>query len=222
MAEDLKENQSRPDKGPPEKPHRQRAPQPKANGQKKTMGNNNTSKANEATVNKTANGANEGTILFTEAGKRGVATAYRIEGKFDTQVVIKWAAKGKKTLHTTATLVDLRSMKSENLQEALAKVVHSTGHLALFETTEIKGKRGMVRVFLNPKNGNGYATLVRKGRKPFSFSLDRVDLAAMKSKDHKEAFEKAAWATGSIAVIKSPEAPKATEATEAPALPAAA
>jgi hypothetical protein len=162
----------------------------------------------------------QSTILFTEAGKLGVATAYRTEGEFETNISIKWSAKGKKALHTTGSHVDLRSMKAENLQEALAKVVHATGHLALFEIAEVKGRRSMVRVFLNEKTGNGYATLIRKGCKPFSFPLDRVDLVAMKAKTHKEAFEKAAWATGSVAVLPYADAAQSTETPAPEAVPA--
>ncbi len=155
-------------------------------------------------------------ILFTEAGKRGVATAYRKPGNPAVLISIKWSAKTKAPLHTDAFHVDLRSMKSENLQEALIKVVHATGHLALFEVSEYRGKHGMIRSFFNPKTENGYATLIRKGAKPFSFPLTRVDLAAMKSETLAEAFDKAVWATGSIAVVKYPDAsPATTEAAVA-------
>lgn len=154
---------------------------------------------------------NKGTILFTEAGKKATVTAYRPEGSREVNVVLKPRNKKSNALHIAAELVDVRSMKAENLQDACRKAAHGTGNLALFTLTVYRGKRGMIRSLLNESTGNGYATLIRKGAKPFSFPLNRVDLIAMKAETIADAFDKAVWATGSIAVIKYDDAQSPAE-----------
>jgi len=138
------------------------------------------------------------TVEHTSNGKFARAEITRSEDG-SRHVNITFASK--KTLRVSADEVNLRAMKSESLDEAMDKVCHATGRIALYRVDSFHGPKAMVRVFsASTKDGDtGYGLLLKRGKKALAFALTRVDLATMKAKSIAEAARKAAF-TGRIAL----------------------
>jgi hypothetical protein len=149
------------------------------------------------------------TVISTIKGKHGTATVYTnsrpVKGsdrvRKSAPIVSVQFASGKK-FTTRASLVDLRTMKAESLDEALRKVVFGGIGLETFRPVTLNSQRGMFRGRVNPKNQTGFGTYIAKGKKPLTFDFARVDTAKMKSPNALAAIRKALFAPkGGIALI---------------------
>jgi len=154
------------------------------------------------TTKSKAPNASASTRIVDFSLKRKKATVTVSRKSKSSPKVVNIAIAGKKDYNCLVSQVDLKSMKSETLEEALKKVAHSTGNIASFRVTSFAGKAALVKLHRNERNGSGFAIVTRRGKKNFTVPLDRVDLSAMKSETLDEACAKAAWATGKIAMTK--------------------
>jgi hypothetical protein len=137
-------------------------------------------------------------IEYETMGTKGVGKILKSPSGQRT-VEVKWHKNGK--LQVESTRVDLEKAKSTSLRTALDKACHVTGFLPLFHYEQIKGPKALINMFYRvPENNEGYATIVKKGKKTLRFSLDRLDLNKMECTSARDALKKAAYSTGSVLI----------------------
>ena len=113
--------------------------------------------------------------------------------------------KSGKKLHVPTDHINLRAMSAKTAAEAVDKVCHGTGRIALYAVTQINGKAAMTRAYSSTHEGRetGYGLLVKRGQKASTFALASIDLAKMKAKNALAAMRTAAF-TGRIATVARP------------------
>jgi hypothetical protein len=132
------------------------------------------------------------TIIHKTAGNKAKAVIVENEDKSRTAHIT--FQSGQK-LHVPTHHINLRAMKANDAIEAVNKVCHGTGRMALYTVTEVSGSKALTRCFSSVHKGKetGYGVLIQRGRKAQTFALSRVNLAAMKAKSVAAALRKAAF-----------------------------
>lgn len=141
-------------------------------------------------------------VIHTASGKLAKAIIVRNEDNSRTAHI---TFKSGKKLHVPTDHINLRAMVAETVAEAVDKVCHGTGRIALYTVTEVNGKAAVTRAYSSEHNGRetGYGLLIKRGQKVRAFALASIDLAKMKAKTAVAALRTAAF-TGRIATVARP------------------
>lgn len=140
------------------------------------------------------------------------ADTYQTSGKFGRGEITR-LANGCRQVQITfwngteieaeSQRVDLQTAKARNLEEAVSKACHALGFLPLFEKIVINGTQALINCYRRPNRPEtGWANIIKRGVKPNKFSLERIDLVAMKATTISEALHKVAFDTGIITFQK--------------------
>ena len=141
-------------------------------------------------------------VIHTASGKLAKAIIVRNEDNSRTAHI---TFKSGKKLHVPTDHINLRAMVAETVAEAVDKVCHGTGRIALYTVTEVNGKAAVTRAYSSEHNGRetGYGLLIKRGQKVRAFALASIDLAKKKAKTAVAALRTAAF-TGRIATVARP------------------